>query len=369
MELKRDYFLKLKQKKSIAERNSYYFNRLAKEDNFNKFEKRYFENRAIRIRNCLNFWLWDVYKKNKVMDLKKVSRCKDIFCPNCRMFAVSKALINFSPFFKRMLMLERTPYIMTLTIPNEKADNLEKTINKMNKAFYTLWRWLYYPVTKKESSILGFKNRLFNAIGAVKVLEVTVQKSDYNYFHVHYHVIIFMENEFKGYFIKDRPGGYQLRSESNIYYSDADIFIQKLWKMAFDKIKIKEFKNLSDDWQSNYVCDIRELEIPEGLYEVFKYCFKDVDAKNYQVFKNLYYGLRNKRIRQGYGELLGLNKLEKSFKKDNYAENDDIENYLKFYEDPEQYYTGAILDMVNQCKDYIKVSRFKNDAEVMRIKG
>lgn len=105
------------------------------------------------------------------------------------------------------------------------------------------------------------------------------------------------------------------------------------------------------------------------MYEVFKYCFKDVDIKNYQVFKNLYYGLRNKRIRQGYGELLGLNKLEDNFKKDVYVEGDDIKDYLKFYEGPEQYYANAILDMVNKYKDYVKISRFKNDAEVMKIKG
>lgn len=139
--------------------------------------------------------------------------------------------------------------------------------------------------------------------------------------------------------------------------------------MAFDKIKIKQFKNLSDDWQSNYICDIRELEISEGLYEVFKYCFKDVDIKNYMVFKNLYYGLSNKRTRQGYGELLGLNKLEDNFKKDVYMEGESIKDYLKFYEDPEQYHASAILDMVNKCKDYIKIPRFKNDAEVMKIKN
>ncbi len=368
MELKKDYFLKLKQKKSVAEKNSYYFNSIAKKVKSNKYEKNRLENRAERIRNCLEYWLWDKYEKNKVLDLKSVSRCKDLFCPNCRMFAVSNAIVNFRPFFKKQLILGRRPYLMTLTIPNEKGERLAKTIEKMNKAFYTFWRWLYYPVSMKDSSKIGFKNRLFDSTGAVKVLEVTTQKNDYNYFHVHFHVILFLENEFKGYFIKDRPGGYQIRSEKYIYYSEADTFIQKLWKLAFDNIKIKEFKNLRDDWQSNYICDIRELEIPGGLYEVFKYCFKDVDIKNIIVFQNLYDGLRNKRLRQGYGELFGLNKLEANFKKDIYEENDDIENYLKFPEEPENYYASAILDMVNDCKDYVKVSRFKKDTEVMKIK-
>ena len=176
------------------------------------------------------------------------------------------------------------------------------------------------------------------------------------------------ESCYEGYFIKDKLGGYQIRSEKYIYYSEADIFIQKLWKIAFDNLKIKSFKDLSDDWQSNYICDIRELEIPGGLYEAFKYCFKDVDIKNNEVFKNIYYGLKNKRIRQGYGELFGLNKLEGNFKKDIYSDNDNIEDYLEYEENPDKYYTNAILSMVNDCKDYIKISRFKKDEEVIKIR-
>ncbi len=36
--------------------------------------------------------------------------------------------------------------------------------------------------------------------------------------------------------------------------------------------------------------------------------------------------------------------------------------------DIENYYSSAILDMINDCKDYIKVSRFKKDEEVLEIK-
>ena len=41
------------------------------------------------------------------------------------------------------------------------------------------------------------------------------------------------------------------------------------------------------------------------------------------------------------------------------------DNYLNI---TENYYASAILNMVNDCKDYIKVSRFKKDTEVMEIK-
>lgn len=368
MKLKNDYFIKLKVKKDIANLNACYLEKLGNEIKKNDYYG-YLSliKRAERIRNCLSYWEWDRYNKNKVLDLVRVSRCKDLFCPNCRMFSVSRALVNFQPFFKKQVILGRRPFLLTLTIPNEKAEELRNTINRLNKGFYTLWRWLYYPVSKKDSSIMGFKNRLFDVRGAVKVLELTVQKSDYNYFHVHIHAIVFLNNLFEGDFIKDIPGGYQKKTGRFIYYSKADIFIQKLWRLAFDNENIKEFNNLSDDWQSNYICDIRELEIPNGLYEVFKYCFKDSDIKDYDVFKNIFYGLRGKRIRQGYGELLGLNKLESNFKKDDYVDNDRVEDYLKFSEDPERYYSNIILGVVNDFKEYTKVSRFKKDSEVMKI--
>ena len=48
------------------------------------------------------------------------------------------------------------------------------------------------------------------------------------------------------YIYKYVPGGYQCRSNSNIFYSDADIFIQKLWTMAYDRRTISEFGEVSD---------------------------------------------------------------------------------------------------------------------------
>ena len=50
--------------------------------------------------------------------------------------------------------------------------------------------------------------------------------------------------------------------------------------MDYNKKDISFFNEASDDWQDSYVCDIRELYMPKGIYEVFKYCFKDLDIKN-----------------------------------------------------------------------------------------
>lgn len=307
--------------------------------------------RAERMSNCLNYWEWDKYPKNKVMNLKVVSRCKDLFCPNCRTVGIYKALKNFSPHFSLMMTRGYMPCLMTLTVPNIKRELLSEEIGNMNKAFTKLWRWLYRPFTKNGSNHGGYKNRLFDAKGAVKTIEVAVQKSDYRYFNLHYHVIIFIDNYNENSFNKYIPGGYQYRSNSFIYYSDADIFIQKLWKMAYDRKIISEFGDVSDSWKDNYICDIRELDMPKGMFEVFKYCFKDVDIKNLDIFRDLFFGLKRKRLRQGYGELYNF-KADEGFEPE-----DSIENYLEFKDEtPEVLIHQYINDMTEKYRDYRKVS-------------
>jgi len=357
MELNEEYFNKLRQRKNTAIKNILFMHTLWQEyQSINKMISYTIRKRAERMENCLSFWKWDKYRINKVMHLKKVSRCKDMFCPNCRRVAVYKAIINFSPHFDRLLMRGFNPYLVTLTVPNVKGSNLSEEIYKMNKAFSLFWRWLYKPFSKNGSYYGGYKDRLFEAVGAVKVLEVNVQKSDYNMFHPHFHVLMFLKDDFYGFFYKDIEGGYQYRTGSFIYYSQADIFIQKLWKMAYDRISISSYKDVSNNWQDNYICDIRELVMPKGLYEVFKYSFKDIDIKNYDVFKNLFFGLKRKRLRQGYGELYNVKLDENDF-----HDNDSIENYLEFEdEEPEEIAISNIEDMTRKYREYKKVSVYKN---------
>ena len=353
MEFSNEHFLKLKNKKKIAMKNAGFFYALSSEfAERNKQISDSFYRRAERILNCLSYWEWDKYEINKVLKLRKVSRCKDIFCPNCRSVNVHKAIINFAPAFNRMMAYRYNPYFMTLTVPNIKRECLDKEIDKMNRAFIRLWRWLYKQFSKNGEYYGGYKERLFDAKGAIKVLEVTLQKSDWNYFNLHFHVIVFLENDFEGHFFKTIDGGYQYKSKRYIYYSDADIFIQKLWTMAYKGKDISFFFEASGDWQDNYICDIRELSMPKGIYEVFKYCFKDLDIRNQEIFRDLYFGLKRKRLRQGYGELYNVKVDDRDIRSD-----DCIENYLEFKdEEPEVMANKYIEDMTKKYKDYKKIS-------------
>jgi len=95
-------------------------------------------------------------------------------------------------------------------------------------------------------------------------------------FNVRFHVIIFLENYSENDFVKYIPGGYQYRSKSFIFYSDADIFIQKLWKMAI---------------------------------------------KNIDIFRDLYFGLKRRRLRQGYGQLYNVKVDDADISSDDCIEN------------------------------------------------
>lgn len=355
MEITQEYIGRLKKKKNSAISNARLMYALwIQQKDKNKYMAETLRARAKRMENCLCYWEWDKYSKNKVMNLKIVSRCKDLFCPNCRTVGVYKAIKNFAPHFNKMLMFGYSPCLMTLTVPNIKRQYLSEEINNMNKAFVKLWRWLHKPFKKNSKYYGGYRGRLFDAVGAVKTIEVTVQKSNYEYFNLHFHVIIFIDGYSPFDFNKHIPGGFQYKTNSYIYYSDADIFIQKLWTMAYKSRKISEFGEVSENWEDNYICDIRELNMPKGIFEVFKYCFKDVDIKSLDIFNDLLFGLKSKRLRQGYGELYNV-KLE-----DN--ESDDcIENYLEFKDElPEVLIHKYISDMTDKYGDYRKISVYKN---------
>lgn len=355
MKLTEKYFNKLKERKNESIKNIGYMYQLwqrYKEVDKNIAYTIY--KRTQRMENCLSYWKWDFYRENKVMNLKIVKRCKDLFCPNCRNVSMYKAIKNFYRYFFQLIERGFMPCLMTLTVPNIKREYLKEEIENINNAFIQLWRWLYRPFKENGKYGGGYKDRLFDAVGAVKAVEVTVQKSDWDYFNLHLHVMIFIDGYSENYFIKHIPGGYQRRTNSYIFYSDADTFIQKLWTMAYGGKKIFEFCDVSDNWEDNYICDIRELSIDGGLYEVFKYCFKDTDIKSLDIFEDLLFGLKGKRLRQGYGELYNA-------KLDDYYNDDCIENYLEFKDEiPEVLINKYIDDMNEKYGDYKKVSIHKS---------
>lgn len=318
--------------------------------------------RGDRIKTCLDYWEWDLYEKNKLMDLQKVNRCKNNrFCPNCKKFELAKFIHGYSKEFKSLIIKSYNPYLLTLTVPNVKGEDLRETIDKINKTFNRFFKALSQPVGQGKH---GFSERIMEFQGALKVLEITYNEID-NTFHPHLHCMMFSLDYPEFEFKKNIPGAWSNKRQSYNMNSIMDIQVMKLWYMCYNKIRLtkKNYDSLSNNWYDLYMCDIREMD-EQGVYEVLKYTFKDTDVKNYYVFKTLVNSLENKRIRQGYGILRGL-------KCEDIEEGDlqGIEEYLNEdkKETPNKLLTEGLTTLIKEYNNYRKISRFKAYKELENL--
>lgn len=365
-----EFLEKLKKKAKLKDRYGNYFYRMSMAygyDDMNIMSEKYLK-KCNRIKNCLNIWVWDKYEKNKLLDLQMLNRCNMRNCPVCKTWDIAKAIHNFKPGFNEM-QKENDAYLVTLTVPNVRGEELKETIEKMFKSFTKMINWLNQPIGK---GLKGFKDRMFKVSAGVRVLEVTVEKTRKNYYHPHLHCIFFIprmeEGEHNEKFDKYIQGAYQRKTNKILYYSNADIFIMRLWKFAYDNIKLtsKNFLNtdlVDDIWYNLYQCDIREMDDPKGVYEVLKYTYKDSDIKTYEIFKTLYLALESKRIRQTFGELYNID-LEKEC-----GEKLSLEDFLEIEKNelPEQITTKEIHELTTTYHEYKKISRFKSYEEIENI--
>lgn len=320
----------------------YYFN-------MSEFKNDRFFKRAVRISNCMDFWLWDRYDKNLLLDLKSVNRCKNNrFCPNCRKLDLSKFLYSFRPRFDEILSKGYIPYFLTLTIPNCVYSDLKKSIDLLYKSFTRLWEGFSMDLSSKKS----FKFRKVQFVGALKVLEITTNIKNKE-FHPHLHCIIFLKNNIdNSLLLKIYKGLWSVKRQSYDYYSEIEMHFKRVWTLICKNSSIScELYNSCDlNIQDLYQVDFRELD-ECGLYEVIKYTMKDSDIVNQEVFEYLVKGLEYRRIRQGYGLLYNLK-----------CENVDIGEYqeleLEIQEDPVKFINKEIKELYTTYKDYRKISRF-----------
>ena len=84
-----------------------------------------------------------------------------------------------------------------------------------------------------------------------------------------------------------------------------------------------------------------------------------IDIKNFKIFKNLFFGIRNKRIHQGYGLLYNV-KLDDKDKNDD-ENDDDISNYLRYEDEIPINVNCNFKDNTGKDRDYKKVSVYKKN--------
>lgn len=305
------------------------------------------KNKSERISNCLNLWIWDKYELNKILDLQTVNRCKNNrFCPNCRILDISKFIHKFKDIIIEYMQKDYHMYMLTLTIPNVKGEELEQTLRTLSKRFLTLTR-RYKSTCKKQHSI--------DIDGGVRVLEIT-HNSSVDTYHPHYHCMVMVKDGVPAELLqKNIKGRYSRKRKSVNMKSVLDLEISRYWTLIYQgkSVSKKALRELDD--KDIYECDFCELD-EKGFYEVFKYTFKDVDVDAYKTFVTLELALRYKRLRQGFGLLYNV-------QCEDIEEGEYQELQLMYQEEPELMYMQDMRELYTTYESYKKVSRFNMEID------
>lgn len=288
--------------------------------------------KAFRYNDCMTYWQWDKYELNKTLDLKRVNRCKDKFCSNCKQINVASSLFKVLPFFEEYNK-KLKPILLTLTVPNCSGADLSNTITKMFTKFKVFYNYYSASLASKKA----FKERKITFYGAIRALEVTYNKKA-NTYHPHLHIMIFADGNFCDF-------------QKTMYcdkVSNADIEVRRLWTALYsgaDRRKIYDF-----DIHQLYFCDIKPINDLGGILEVLKYTCKSSEITDYDVFKNLYNALLSRKAKQGYGILYSLQ-----------FEDEDIkeETAPLFENETAVPVTTTLQDLIKDYQNYSKMSRFR----------
>lgn len=327
---------------------------------FNEYSN-FYKKKSERINDCLNLWHWDKYEKNKILDLQSVNRCNNNrFCPNCKLLDISKFIHKFRNVYDQYYYLGYKAYMLTLTIPSVPGEQLRNTIDKLNKCFRKFTEKYTYDINDVKS----YKDRLIKFEGGIKVLEITY--NDVNGFHPHFHCVVFTNNSIDEKLIeKHIKGKWSNKRKDYNMKSYVDLQIGQLWSMIWynERLTSKNINDIVYNPSLEYFkkgkkvleVDFRELD-ESGIYEVFKYTFKDTDIKNYYVFKTLVHSLENKRIRQGFGILFNM-------QCEDIDEGEIQELELIEKENPVSLLTYEINELITTYRNYTKISRFNRQID------
>lgn len=319
--------------------SKYYFLYELEQENLNNQGKEIFtkpetlRNKRERLNNCNKFWLLDLFKESKVKNFKKTNLCKDKFCHNCKKVKQAQRMARYIPELKKY---QKNLYHLVLTVPNVKGEELEKTIKKMSKSFRKL---MYY--IRGERVIKGYEwFSDLGYLGAVRSLEVTFKGDSY---HPHYHVALVLKDiDLDKRYINEYSYNY---GELDTYFSEIEIFIQKIWSLIWNDKKIIK-KNI-DNLELGYSCKLDKFKDNE-YQELFKYLIKGTNEKEenltYDNFKVLYESLHRVKQIQGYGVLYQID--------DNIDEELFDEMYNEFIE--ELYKKEIPLEILETPKELLQ---------------
>lgn len=208
---------------------------------------------AARMSNCLEYWDWNMYKPEKIMDLIRVSRCKSRWCANCQGLYAAQMSTQMST---QISTQNLTAYHLTLTVKNCRIAELESELQKMAKAFSRLWQgWKKLSENQNRKGTKG----CLSLKAAFRSIEIT--ESEKGCLHPHIHAILATEEPIKKELLEPRiVGRYDKIRKVQRFISPIEEMIAAEWARA-----------LSLDYQPEIKLEPIQ---PERIKEALKYPLK-----------------------------------------------------------------------------------------------
>lgn len=206
-----------------------------------------FYSRCFRIRDCGTHLetangIFETGEIDEHTRLIHANFCKDRLCPMCNWRRSLKIYGQASKIMK-VIGSQYQFLFLTLTVPNCAPENLNNTINSMNKGFYRMKHYKRF-----KSVVKGFH----------RVLEVTINKKNETY-HPHFHVILAVDKSY-------------LTSRDYIKHSEW----LEMWRKAMNDqgIKMVNIKAIKPKLKDG---EMYEESMCDAVAEVSKYAVKSSD--------------------------------------------------------------------------------------------
>jgi plasmid rolling circle replication initiator protein Rep len=119
-----------------------------------------------RVKGCNSYWLFDVYKRQKIRDLQSINFCHNRFCSNCQKVVQGSRMARFIPWIQA-LGDGKYLYHIVLTVPNCSGENLRRVTKTMFKAFLKVTRYF-----SGDAKIKGENFQKYGYLGVIRALEI-----------------------------------------------------------------------------------------------------------------------------------------------------------------------------------------------------
>lgn len=298
---------------------------------------------AARMSNCLEYWDWNKYEPEKIMDLVRVSRCKSKWCANCQSLYAAQMSTQMCT---QMSTQKLSAYHLTLTVKNCRITELENELQKMASAFSRMWQG--WKMLSKNQNRKGSKGCL-TLTAAFRSIEIT--ESEEGTLHPHIHAILATDEPIKKEMLVHRiVGRFDKIRKVQRLLSPIEEIIAAEWARA---LKLE------------YQPEIKLEPIqPDRIKEALKYPLKPANISNMRPGKLAKIIAATKKVKMfaRYGSFREIKETDDLGEPDSLQSSDT--KIVRFSSLPTVVLTGLYDLTEPPCRYYTKIARSKQEKEL-----